>query len=391
MANHVEDFGQTLMPLDYFRQFMAWNPYHFWQMTYTDHVPEGYSHVLAHNRWQNEAQRGPGRYDIIKAILQAEEDIADVNEWYSWPAPKYIESERVRLTKPNRFTYSRTPYMLMTEFWRVQSVGKQTWTLIEADVDLAYAGHDVTCDVTVGSDTVASEVVVCYKDTTIPIRPISVSIAGTTASITIKRWLCGDPDLWDIGMWESGDLIDATDTDNLISQVDVYRVWIDTSDQITIIWEPDKSETCSDTALCAGNSNTACASDKNYKIGVVGWQVGDYDADEEQFAAVSWPVTRFPDLAEINYVSGYPSGDDRYMDRRMQTIVTKLAAGHLADYVYDASSKPENLYHWMDDMAEPVSAEVGARNIPLSNLDNPFGTKRGQIDAWKAMKKFVGR
>lgn len=387
MANYTEDIGHTLLPLDYFRRYLDVDPYFFWQMTYTGHQPEGYDKVYCHTRWLQEARRGPSRSDCIDAIIQAEEDIANIGEWFTWPAPKYIDAERNRLIKPNRFTYFNTPYTVMTEYWKVKSVGLQTWTLIEDDVELSYDGDDVECIVTVGSSVAEDEVVICYPDTTVPIRPISVSISGTTATIQLKRWLCGDPDLWD-----DGDSIDATDADNLLSAVDIYRVWIDQSDQITIIWEPTKSEVCSsDAALCAGNSIAACASDKDYDIGVVGWQVGTYDEDEEQWASTEWPVTRFPDLAEINYTSGYSLGGDRYMHRRMQPIVAKVAFGNLADYVYDAASKPEKIYHWMEDLSEPISGEIGTRNVPMTVLDNPFGTMRGQVAAWKALKKLIGR
>lgn len=384
MANYTQDFGQTLLPLDNFRRFMSLDPYLFWQMEYTGHQEEGHLYRICHNRWQNDAQRGPGRYDIIDALIQAEEAISEFDEWFAWPAPKYIEEEESRLIKPNDFTYMGVPYTLMTNYWKIQSVGAQTWDLIEADVALAYDGDDVTCDVTIDAGTTEDEVVICYPDTTVPIRPISVSISGTTATITLKRWLCGDPDLWDVG-----DAIDATDVGNLLSEVDVYRVWIDPSDQITIIWEPTRAD-CNTTGICGGNAMAACASTKDKDIGVVGWQVGEYDDDTEKWAATDWPVSRFPDLAKTNYTAGMPTSGDRYMSRKMQAIVCKLAAGNLADYVYDAASRPEILYYWMEDFSEPISGELAQRRISPGHLDNPFGTKRGQVDAWKAMKSLVG-
>lgn len=392
------DYGKTILPLDAFRRWMGIDPYHFWQMEHVAHPMEGYSHYYPHERWQytaavpdvmpqRTAKRGPGRLDFIKAIADAEDKIAQYPPLNTWPGPKYSANEEVRLKKPRQAVlYTLTPFGLLTRWWHVQTVGVQTWDPLGAAVALVYdATDDVMCSAAVTSDVAASEVVVCYAGTTIPIRPIEVTISGVTATITLKKWMCGDPN-----DWETADPIDANDTDNLIQTVDVYRVWIDTTQQIILGWEPDLLYcdcTASDCVICSIVGRTACAVRKDYRIGYVGWQVAEYDGGWEALT-VPWPHARFPDLAYISYVHGFTADGDRYMSTKWQRVVSQLAAADLPSYVVDTTSQPDILYDWRIDLAKQ---EEGSRwSIGTSDLDNPFGTKRGHIAAWKAVKEAAG-
>lgn len=401
---YLQDYTMTILPLDYFRRFVSVDPYHFWQMSNTGHPERGYSHVYPHNRWQytervatgagsmpgESAKRGPGRYDMLEAIAAAESKIASVSELDTWPGPMYTEDETVILKKPKAYSYwwsRETPYGLLTRWKKVQYVGLYTWTAIRLGATLVYdATDDVVTAVTTSVDE--DEVVACYPGTYVPIRPINISVSGTTMTITIKKWLLADPDLWD-----TASVIDATDTTNLLSAVDVYRVHVDPSDQILVAWEPDISyceclntEQCE---LCAHATMQACAFQKNYKIGFVGWQVGEWNATSEEYERViSCYRSRFPDKAYINYQHGQPLEGDRYMSRRWQRIVCMLAAAELPDYVYDATSRPDAMYYWRTDFAQQEGLDK--HQMSMSDLDNPFGTKRGQIMAWKEVKRAIG-
>jgi len=395
----VDDFGKTILPVDNYRRLMGIDPYHFWQMTRTGHPLQGYSHIYPHERWMYAEQampgrttkRGPGRLDIIQSVSDAEEKIAGYTPLNTYPGPKYIDNEEVRLVKPSQVVlYNRTPYFMQVEWRHVQYVGEQTYTPLDTAVALTYgAGDDVTLSVTVVAGTPANEVVVCYEGTEVQIRPISVTVTGTTADITLKRWLCGKPE-----DWEDAATIDADDeVANLLGAVDVYRVRIDPSAQIVLAWEPEirycgcLGEDC---AVCQAATRDACASRKNYKEGLIGWQLAEWSETELEYRASQYrfPYTRFPDLAYLSYLHGFATGGERYMSRKWAMAVAYLASALQADYVWDVTSQPEIVYHWRQDMSKPQ--EFGSFNVSPSDIDNPFGSMRGGIYAWKLVKEAVG-
>ncbi len=395
---YVEDYDTTILPLEYFRRLMGIDPYHFWQMEYTGHPMHGYSGIYPHARWMytvddvqmptRSAKRGPARYDMLQAIASAELKVASISELNAWPGHKYNQDEEVRLDKPRQpILYRRTPFVLRTKWWRVQSVGTQTYSVIQADVVPVYIGDDVTITAVVDSID-AREVVVTYAGTEIKIRPITVTVSAGTATITLKRWQMGDPDDWD-----NVDTIDATVDGNLLGTVDVGRLYIDASDQILMAWEPGISMCgcleVDDCVTCQLATQTACAVRNIYKYGAVGWQLGTYNETTEQYDAASYSRSRYPDLAYISYVHGMSNGADRYMAPKWQRAVAYMAAAELPDYVEDAVSQPEILYDWRKDAAL-ADAQGKSKNVSQSDIGNPFGTRQGQIYAWKLVKQAIG-
>jgi hypothetical protein len=399
----VDDLELTLMPLDYLRRFLGIDPYHFWQMTKDTNPIRGYSHIYPHERWQynsmampgTDAKRGPSRQDLANAIADAEQKIASVSELDAWPAPTYTEDEMVILKMPktdfaSEWPSRSRPYGLMTRWKQVQRVGTLTLTLQDDAVDISAAYNatdDVTFTVTVQSGVTADEVVVMYPDTEVRIRPIEVSVSGTTATITIKKWLLGDPD-----DWETSDAIDADTTTDLLQTVDVYRRWIDSSDQILIAWEPDilicgclETDTC---AACQTATKAACAVEKDYRIGYVGWQFATWNATTEEYDRDTCAISRYPDRAIISYEHGFPSGDDYYISNRWMQTVSKLAVAQLPDYVVDTTSRPDALWYWMQDMTWVEG--FNRHTMSQSDLNNPFGSKRGHVEAWKEVFRAIG-
>ena len=399
--SYLSDYGQTILPLDWWRQAMGIDPYHFWQMTFTGHPMRGYSHIYPQRRWQytevqtampaRDAKRGPSRYDIIEAMIKAEGMLAHYAPLNTWPGPTYVENEKVILTKPRQVTlYRQLPYGLTTKWHHIQNVGVETFDPITAGVVLTYTvgSDDVTCTVT--TTVLAGEIVVCYPGETTQLRPITVTKIGNIATITIKRWLCADPDQWD-----TATPIDATDVTNLLGTVDVYRRWIDPSQQIVLAWEPGISGCgCLNTDSCAACQQAtcyACAIRRDYTIGFVGWQAstwnvatGEYDRDTG-----CWPYNRHPDYAYISYEHGFPNDNQRYMSQRWVQTVAELAAANIPDYVTDTTTQPDILYHWREDMA--VANDQGKHRImDMGDLFTPFGTRRGQVEAWRAVKSALG-
>lgn len=395
---YEEDLGLTILPIENFRRLMGLDPYHFWQMTFTGHPMEGYSQIYPHERWMygdqtmpaRSAKRGPGRHDVIQAVANAEASLASISEFDTWPGPTYTENEKVMLEQPRQVMMYRTlPYSLLTRWKHIQYTGLLTYTSIQAGVAPVYVAGSDNVTVTVNTAVDADEIAICYPGTQIQIRPITVVKVGNVATITVQRWLMGNPTLW-----ADGSTIDATVVANLLATVDVYQVWVDHSQQILLAWEPDISQcgclAVDSCAICQHATRTACAMNRNYKIGHVSWQAATYSVVSGEWTELStcYPYNRFPDYAYISYIHGMELNGDRYMSRKWAEIVAYLAAANLPDYVYDATSQPDIMYYWREDMG--AVSEFGKRQLAQADLDNPFGIKRGHVQAWRAVRQAVG-
>lgn len=371
------DLGQTSLPLDVFRRVMGINPWHFWQMS----VPEGCSDAYVHYRWIGDG--GPGRYDFIQAMTMAEQQIAQKLDY--WPGLRYDGNELVRLTVPRQpVLYNRTPMKLKTRWRHVSKVGYRTYTLVQDDLAVVYdATENVTMTIAMPAGTLASEVVICYTDTYHHIRPIAVTIANDVATIVVKKWLMADPDLW-----VSHDLIDASDNDNLLDAVDVYRMTYDSQQAILLAWEPDiqycgcLSDSC---VICSNATHLACAVRGDYINGLIGWQAAEYTSGA--WASHVFPSSRWPDMAYVNYLHGADPQTDPYMSPYWAQIVSHFAVTFMDEAACGCSDVINSLRYWMEDLG---FVKDTSHNLGPMDIDNPYGTRRGQLAAWKAVLMHVG-
>lgn len=384
----LTDLSEIVLPLDRFRDIMGMRPYNFWQMVTADpaHNLVGCEYVYTHKRWQ---KRKLGREDFIRALIRAEDAISELA--HVWPGPKYTNRERVSIIKPRQIVrYSPRLHSLTVEKLRVINVGIQTWTPIEAtvDVSLLYVPFQdyISFTVSVGATVTEEEVVVTYPGTQVAIRPITVSITLGTATIRIDKWLLGDPDLWD-----SSDNIDADSSSSFLQTLDVYRVWYNPSEQIILSWEPGwrccglPNSYCSEVALCQNSTSLACALPGDYKLGVIAYQSAEYA--NGTYTAISWPQPRFPDIAFVSYISGIDPRNNKYMSNYWSDIVAHLAVAMLDSDACGCEDVHELFRYWRTDMGH--QKESGAYQLSPSMLENPFmGHMRGQVAAWAAIKRF---
>jgi hypothetical protein len=235
----------------------------------------------------------------------------------------------------------------------------------------------------VAATVLANEITVCYPGSTVAIRPIRVNIAGGNATITIKKWLMADPELW-----ESPDEIDATDNDNLLGSVDIYQVTYNQQLSVLLAWEPELQR-CGclqeDCVACQHATHLACAVRGDYRNGLIGWQAAEYNSPT--WTAHVFPSTRYPELAYINYLHGVNPGSDRYMSRYWAQIVSHFAVTFLHEVPCGCSDTNNGVSYWMQDLG---FVKDTSHNLGPSDVDNPYGTRRGQIAAWKAVLMHIG-
>jgi hypothetical protein len=82
------------------------------------------------------------------------------------------------------------------------------------------------------------------------------------------------------------------------------------------------------------------------------------------------------------------------MDKRYQVVVARMAAAELARPICACDVANRELYRWQFDLARTSGAnDEGYGAVSATDLDNPFGTRRGHVYAWRFVKesrKLVG-
>lgn len=86
--------------------------------------------------------------------------------------------------------------------------------------------------------------------------------------------------------------------------------------------------------------------------------------------------------------AGWPLDSDGQMARIYQTVVARLAAAELARPICGCESANRELARWQFDLARSGGANdevYGA--VSAGDLDNPLGTRRGHIAAWRFIRQ----
>ena len=378
----IQDLEMTLLPLDYFRRILGVDPYHFWQFEHPDHPMSTCTSIYTHEKWQS---ANVARLDMLNAMVEAERNLAEVIRY--WPAPRYVYREKRALQHPQVLSSrSIRPLTLRTEFIKVNDVGVQQWDFVES-ISLAYdATDDIAFTVTVPDDATVDEIVVAYHGSYVRIRPITVTITDSVATINIKKWLLGNRLLW-----ETGDNINAANIDNFEASVDIYHVWLSKTEQVLIYWEPaDVYHTlCTDEEcpICEGCTQNACALQGNYDLGVVSYQAADYAASHTR---TFYKQNRYPDYAYISYISGAATQGDRYMSRFWQRIVAHYAVALLDLPLCSCSDVRDAYNYWQEDFGQTQGMAGRSTTYSQSALENPLGSlRRGAVEAWNAIRRMV--
>jgi hypothetical protein len=102
--------------------------------------------------------------------------------------------------------------------------------------------------------------------------------------------------------------------------------------------------------------------------------------------SINWSVYREPDRVLVRYLAGYPLDQNGNMDRKWRTIVARLAMAELGKRIAAAEVANRELWHWQYDLARAAGANDEQYAIGANDLENPFGTLRGQVYAWKQVK-----
>lgn len=415
----MEPHARSLLTLDRYGKILGLDPMHF-QQGYSSLRPAGTCNSIWHEYdWQDHDK--VSRDQLRQTIAEAERDIADQLGY--WPAPTWFCDERHQYPRPQRTDIYRTNGLNARSRWSsvrltwgyVITGGKRACELLDDGARLGtfqdYDGDDfdetATVNVTVDADIDPCEVHAYYKEyaaldaANCRTDPMSTgpdprweipifgrSLSGVTLTINIKAWDIFKPQLKEELAPEA---IDADTATNYVDEVMFYRIYTDPEEQVTFEWHSDVS--CTNEYAAAYSSEAGAFAIRDRRNSIVLPEPGTYDSTEEMFTkATCWAESRDPDWVRFWYYAGYTPErrhccDD--LDPYWAETIAMLATARLALPLCNCSVARNKVARWQADLAE-----VGADrswNIDPVVLSNPFGTRRGEVEAWQRLTRGRGR
>lgn len=383
---------------------------------------QGCRGVTKEHAWQDRDYAG--RADIRVAISRAEDMLAQQLRFF--PSPVYIEETiewprygDKRMIRGGPFgSDNRWLSMNLSTGW-VQAIGVEARTSIAQGVTVTYVDDDgdgYTEVATIGpiptSFTDISEISIYFvsgdrygSDNDLSerwrIAPIRSIISGGNLTIRAPAWMFIRPIL--LAGINVPDIDPNAVPSPLAATVDVYRRYTDASNtdinssQGVVIWEtrPYHGWWCFCGSCSTGSPYSGSPYDpaavaqaaarvgiRNSKNGIVTPAEAFFNLESGTWSSINWFVCEEPDRVIIRYLAGYPNDPDGQMSRKYRQIVTILAAAELGRPLNGCAEANRVLYYWQQDLAKTGNdKELYATSADI--LDNPFGTRRGHVRAWR--------
>lgn len=236
--------------------------------------------------------------------------------------------------------------------------------------------------------------------------PVQVAISGGTVTVRGPKQLCVKPIKYE-GVTNVGtNGLDPADTTNFVTTLDIYQRYtgIDgntvATSQAVLTWETRPCHgwwcCCSSCSIAAdpysgSPYDPAAVAQAVARVGIRDARTGlvtpaeaVYDSTTNSWSAQYATVCDYPDRVTVRYLAGYPLASDGQMQEPFRTIVARLAAAELSARVSGCETANRELWRWQFDLARSGGAndeQYGA--VSAQDLDNPYGTRRGQVEAWK--------
>jgi hypothetical protein len=416
----------NLLPLEYWRQILQFPPWYFWGLGDSTLLKpyEGCSPLTRQYAWQN--SDAASRSEIAQAIETAEQRLFDELDF--WPAPTYIR-ETVRYPWQGQSWGRWASVQLSAQ--HIQAIGVEARTLIAAATPVTYTDSDSdgymdTFSIGPVATTVTdpNEIALYFTaadrfdgpdfttdvDERWRIAPVRVALSGGSVTVKGPAWLLVKPITYE-GVTNIGTngLAPATASipTHFATTLDLYRRYPDATGTTAataagaITWE---TRPCHGAWCCCDGCNqtttqgsvrdpsavaTALARVglRDPEHGIVSLGEATYNVTTGLWEATCCSSCDVPDRATISYLSGIPLDSRGQMDRYWQTIVARLAAAELARPVCGCDDANRELARWQFDLARTSGAGDEAYGaISQDDLNNPFGTRRGHVFAWRAIQ-----
>lgn len=409
----------TLLSLDRFAEILGMNPAHFNQAASVDVMPvlKNCPDVFFQQAWQDVDT--VARDDIARTIDTVEEEMAEVLGFY--PAPKFIEKEIHQFPRHYRpdighghgINIRGQRVAVRTHFGKIIQAGRRTVSAVELGAVIVFSdedgdSYDETATITVATTlTDVNEVKVYFVDENgdpdWEVRhPRTKTIVGGVFIATYFSWQLIQPALWDALTPTLGKLSVLKLTDSIYeTNVDVYREFPDfTEPSAQFFFENHPRNqifpslfscpVCDGTGCgaCELRVQDGCLFPRNVDGGFATPVPATFDTTTGQWVEQVFIDCRAADQVKLWYLAG--DIDQRFLKGLTNDplklywaeAITWMTVARLPRPLCNCG-RVEKLVEWLrTDLADTQPDGVG-HTLSENNLDNPFGTRRGEVKAWR--------
>lgn len=419
---------RTLLSLERFRTIVGINPAFYWGAAGQTYFPEvnDCGDVFYQFYWQNE--NNVPREEIARAIKDAEDEITRVLH-YS-PAPIWVEDEL--LNYPRHYRKNVIEYGMVDSRGLDKAVqlsqakfleaGIRTSTLIQAGAavvrtDTDGDGYAETATITVATTLTDKCEIHCYfagesGNPDWEIRsPRSVTLSGGNVIFKFWSWQLLDPELQQrLTVTGQSQPINIEAVASYVTTVDVYREYTDfTQPSARFYWQRTRLLSlgllpvgwcctfCNGTgcAACEFITQDGCIKVKDAAGQFVVPTPANYDADAGQWQTSALSICRDPDMVKVFYRAG--DVDQKYLNGQSCEPLSHYWAESIAWLAVARVNRPfctcnnslTLLNNLQRDLRFTGSKVQGSFAVTQEEMDNPFGSKLGEIKAWKRVGKLT--
>lgn len=379
---------KTIIPLDRIAWQLGINPYHFngistLKMPLVNTCDDDWYQY----DWQTAGKIS--RESLAYALRQAEDSLALYTHWQLLPEWHIELIPITTFFKPERMSYlnARLDYKsVQTNYAFVRELGQRasaivaTPAIVWVDVDLDTFTE--TARITFATTVTDAEELRCYYPgkgglDTWEIRPVtSVTIAAGVATIDIPRYL--------LALWELQTaiptpdnphiIIDGDNDANFLTEIEVRRVYTDTTVVLEVQYPPEYNCATND---CAITYDDTCAYIRNERLGFVAWK---------PLFDCNYSV---PPQVRVYYRAGWENDTvimpEREVDPMLERMVSFFALS-LLDTELCGCANTRNIWQTQTRDIAYRPPEGGSYAALWQDLANPFGTTFAAITLWKKVK-----
>lgn len=420
------DVAMNLLPVYTFFELLGFHPWHAMGIAGTGDlaVSTGCDTLVRRYEWQNSDAVG------VKAIEDAIEHAETrLREYLGYSvAPRYT-SETLAWPAPSLGPWGSDGRWLSLKLreGELRGVGVETLTAISAAAAVTYSdadgdGIEDTFSVTSATSVTDTEQIAVYFSTADRfngwgsttdigdrwrVRPVTVTISAGVVTVRGPKQLCVKPLKYE-GVTNIGaNGLDPDTAGNFVTTLDIYRRYTETggntitTSQAVITWETHPSHGwwcccsgCSASDPYSGSPYDPAATAnavarvgiRNAALGLITPAESSYDSTTGIWSALDWSVCSMPDRVTVRYLAGYPLGSDGQMQEPYRTMVARMAAAELTRPVCGCDSANRELYRWQFELSQTARGDE-LFSISPEDLNNPFGTRRGHVYAWKMVRR----
>lgn len=355
-------------------------------------------------QWQNNRT---AREDVAAVIKSAEDEIARALGY--WPAPVWIlgDAEIHSYPKYHQREVAFGPQWnargreksIRTHWGKVIAPGRKVSTLVGSP-RIAYSDAD--------ADGFSETATITQAVTTTDIRemrfydpsqsghdeweirpPRTISISGGTLTATFWTWQCILPSLWEEFPGTDGmEAIDVSNVANLLATMDVYRVYNDSTQAASqFVWEPDVTDDIDDITNPTQNGTFLI---RDYEEGHIVPYPATYDTS---WTLDAWTENIEADKVKLWYYCG--ERDDAYLSSLTTDPLSDFWAKTIAWLAVARLNTPFCSCGGAKAIAEDLRIDLALQTSGVSYaaqdeiLGNPFGTRKGEVLAWKRCSRFA--